>query len=98
MCDPVTATVLGGSTAAAISATRTGIEKVGEALFKTPDLPKRPDAPDAAPKLVDPAAQAARERERDKARASAGRQSTILTGSGGLTSTASTAPKTLLGQ
>jgi len=98
MCDPVTATVLNPSMAIGTSLAVAGNRAGFEALFPTPELPKRPDAPDAAPKSIDPAAQAARERERDKARAAAGRESTILTGGGGLKTTASTAPKTLLGQ
>ena len=87
--------ILPGSTAT-VAATGKGIEKVGEAL--TPDIPKLPDAPKPPPKSIDPKAQGARARERDRARASAGIQSTILTGGGGLTTPASTAPKTLLGQ
>lgn len=64
----------------------------------TPKLPSLPEEPGDAPKAIDQNVLDARQRERDKARAAQGRQSTILTGSGGLTTTPVTSGKTLLGQ
>ena len=74
------------------------VVKGGEAAKEklTPEIPSLPGAPDAPPRAIDPIVQAARSRERDKARAAASK-STLLTGGGGLASPATTAPKTLLG-
>lgn len=62
--------------------------------MKVPDMPK-PPAP--LPTEQDPAVLAAREEEKRRRAAAAGQDSTILTGSQGLTAPASTAQKTLLG-
>lgn len=95
MCNPMlipAGIAVVGSTIAAKKA----VDYVGDKL--TPDIPKLPDAPDGPPRQVDPLITAARSREQDKLRAARGRQSTLLTGGGGLSTPASTAPKTLLGQ
>ena len=60
--------------------------------------PKLPDPPAETPRLPDEGVKLARAGELARRRRSAGRASTILTGSGGVTSTASTTGNTLLGQ
>lgn len=60
-----------------------------------PDLPPIPAAP---PRLPDEGVRLARADELSKRRRAAGRANTILTGPGGLTSTANTTGNTLLGQ
>lgn len=62
-----------------------------------PSMPAVPAAP-ATPTEQDPAVQASLEAERRRQANAGGRQSTLLTGGAGLTSPATTAPKTLLGQ
>jgi len=74
-----------------------GVKRVKNAIIPIPEIPKLPDAPDAAAKAIDPVVQSARKRERNRAKASKGIQSTILTGGGGLSTPATTATKTLLG-
>lgn len=69
---------------------------LGDAM-KGPKPPKAPGAPDPAATAVDPGVSAAREDERRRRAASAGQSSTILTGAGGLTQSAQTGQKTLLG-
>ncbi len=54
--------------------------------------------PAAPPRLQDPAVRGARSDEIRRRRGASGRNSTILTGPQGLTSTASTTGNTLLGQ
>ncbi len=62
---------------------------------KTPDLPP---VPAATPRLPDEGVRLARADELSRRRRAAGRASTILTGPGGATGTASTTGNTLLGQ
>ena len=91
--------ITAGTEAAAAGGRAVGRE-VGELL--TPDINIPPPAdiifPEPPPRAVDPVVTGARARERARARGSRGRQSTILTGSGGLSTSATTSPKTLLGQ
>ena len=71
-------------------------------VFSAPSVPP-PPPPEPPPEPIAPAttqsaeAQAARDRDRQRRRAARGPSSTILTGSGGVTSAAPTAGKTLLG-
>ena len=78
------------------TATRKGTEAAINQL--TPDLPGLPESPKSPTSASDQNVQGARSRERDRARAASWLGSTILTGSGGLTTAATTSPKTLLGQ
>lgn len=86
MCDPVSVFAGGAALIA------------GKQALKPPKLPPAPEPTPEPATPRDPKAQAARQRERDNARRASGRSSTMLTGSGGLTSTPVTAQKTLLGQ
>lgn len=70
---------------------------LGGLIPEAPKPPRAPDGPDPAPTEVDPAVSAAREDERRRRAAAAGQRSTILTGAGGLTQSAQTGQKTLLG-
>ena len=63
-----------------------------------PPPPPPPEPPQAAPPAESPEGRAAREAERRRRRAATGPRSTILTGPGGLGTTAPTTNKTLLGQ
>ena len=93
MCTPFIIPAL-----SAVTATAIGGKVIKDVLTpKLPDIPKAEDV-DAPPKATDPKVQAARQRERDKARGASGRSSTLLTGSGGLTGSPVTSQKTLLGQ
>lgn len=92
MCTPVH--IIGGA-ALAYGAIK-GTEAIGRAL--TPDIPAPPPAPGEPARAIDPKVQGSRAREQDRTRALRGRQSTILTGQGGLTAPPTSAPKTLLGQ
>ncbi len=65
--------------------------------MKAPNAPVAPTPPDPAATAVDPGVSAAREDERRRRAAAAGQSSTILTGAGGLTQSAQTGQKTLLG-
>ena len=83
MCVPaVAATILAGVAAK---------EVVGSL---TPDIPKPKGQTSSTPRAIDKSVQAAKTREKDRAR---GSSSTLLTGGGGLTSTPATGNKTLLG-
>lgn len=64
---------------------------------KSPPPPPLPPAPPPPPKPTDPNVTRAKRDERRRAAGAIGRGSTILTGSQGLTTEASTARKTLLG-
>lgn len=64
--------------------------------FSSPSAPAAPATPQTAT-VQDVAVTASRNSERSRQAAALGRSSTILSGGSGLTSTASTAPKTLLG-
>ncbi|HDW3183891.1 hypothetical protein SJZ84_13080 [Hafnia paralvei] len=66
-------------------------------MGSTPSVPAAPEI-QAAPQEQDAAVTSARDDEERRRRAAAGRSSTILTGSQGDTSTATTSGKTLLGQ
>lgn len=80
------------------------MKPVAKALGLTPKkAAPAPAAPAAKPETPPPsvdtqAVKAAGETERRRARAAAGRASTMLTGSRGLTDSATTATKKLLGQ
>lgn len=65
---------------------------------KAPAPPPPPPPPPAPPKKPDPAVREARNDEKSRIRAMAGRSSTIATGAQGLTDEASTTGKKLLGQ
>jgi hypothetical protein len=62
----------------------------------TPDIPEV--KPIAAPNRVDDAVMEARNEARKEKRRAGGRQGTLLTGGSGLSTQATTAKKTLLGQ
>lgn len=64
--------------------------------FSSPSVPA-PIPPPAPVTEQDQAVQASLDRERRRQAAAAGKRSTMLTGSAGLSTPASTAPKTLLG-
>lgn len=69
--------------------------------FSSPSIPAPappPPPPAKVPTPVDEGVSKAREEEKRKALLAQGRQSTLLTGSQGLTSEAQTQRKTLLGQ
>lgn len=63
---------------------------------RPPPPPPPAPAPAAPPTMVDADVQGSRGREKDRLRAAAGRQSTMLTGGGGLEQQATTG-KTMLG-
>lgn len=65
--------------------------------FSSPSAPPAPQAPPAPVSEQDQAVQASLDRERRRQAAALGKRSTMLTGSAGLSTPASTAPKTLLG-
>ena len=92
MCTPVH--IIGGA-ALAYGGVR-GVQAAARSLV--PDLPTPPPAPDKPSRATDPDVQQSRQREKDRLKGLRGRQSTILTGSGGLTESPTLAPKTLLGQ
>ena len=62
---------------------------------KVPDMPARPADP---PRQTDESVLKARDKERKRAALASGRQSTLLTGSRGLTTGPATTGKMLLGQ
>lgn len=62
-----------------------------------PPVPEVPEPPAAAPRPSDPAAKAARNKEKKLLASQSGRKSTILTGPRGDESEAETGKKTLLG-
>ncbi|MBU4681214.1 hypothetical protein KC222_04210 [Cedecea davisae] len=66
-------------------------------IGSTPSAPAAPEI-QAAPQEQDSAVTGARDDEERRRRAAAGRNSTLLTGAQGDTSTATTSGKTLLGQ
>lgn len=66
-------------------------------VAKTPKAPAAPEI-QAAPQEQDAAVVDARDEETRRRRAASGRNSTLLTGAQGDTSTANTSGKTLLGQ
>ena len=75
---------------------------MGKFSPSVPDAPSPPPPPPPPPQAATPAeseeAGRARDNERRRRRAATGARSTILTGPGGLGTTAPTVTKTLLGQ
>lgn len=69
-------------------------------ILSTPKPPSPPEPPQIAPapKLLDPDQRKAREEEKRRARAAYGQRRTILTGSLGLGTPATTTKSNLLGQ